>query len=504
MARSSRPALAKAAPTASKTSITPLATRFEESEHCSCLCSDVRKLHDFAVIGKTSGLMAEYRAGELPIADQIEKALRGGDEDHHNGALPVTMLELFVRKISQAILSALEDTQDCFFFGGPSAVSLSASANSARRRVAPVSNVEPLDAVFTRLRWLHQHAKNGNANAAANVSTVAPQPLVAQVNEPSSNEKVSGSTSSRAVQTQDIVSRRSSEDALPAFPHCTTRAMQTDRAGLLMDNDSCTHGTQTHSSLLCVGTVGTQVTLIAPAETKSSDSATQTACVPSTSRHRGVQAEVFRETSKDVTTQTDATANERTNYASTVSRSIHRNRSSHARSCVDGTTLPADGLRSNSESVRSPLDSMPLPYKIMGSSWYYFDLNTIVLVLVADQFRFAYCMMATFFISTYFEFREGLFDLWNEVHKTIRRGALADKLLAMLHLEQGFGSFWSTTVTLYSLAFIAKTPRQMATQFLSLSLSAFNVGTFVFERLDLGLDAVEERQTTRPISRGDE
>lgn len=116
----------------------------------------------------------------------------------------------------------------------------------------------------------------------------------------------------------------------------------------------------------------------------------------------------------------------------------------------------------------------------------YFDTTTILTLVITENFYFAFFI--TFICTASFssELCTGnLQRLPHEVRETTRTGIPTDALLMLMERETGFEAFGSLMLTSYAFPFSFTTPYTFCNGCFSLASSAWGMGSFLHERLDL-------------------
>lgn len=114
------------------------------------------------------------------------------------------------------------------------------------------------------------------------------------------------------------------------------------------------------------------------------------------------------------------------------------------------------------------------------------DVNTIVVLLMAEHYIFA-AVLATVFNASFLRTmsRTTFQQLKDARHESLTCGYLSDGMLAILDEERGFEAFFSLSLTSYSMLFSVTTPLQLFVQVLSLLSSAWGMATTLQEFEDL-------------------
>eukprot|EP00931_Biecheleriopsis_adriatica_P119777 TRINITY_DN9496_c0_g1_i5.p1 TRINITY_DN9496_c0_g1~~TRINITY_DN9496_c0_g1_i5.p1 ORF type:complete len:546 (-),score=66.80 TRINITY_DN9496_c0_g1_i5:227-1864(-) len=114
------------------------------------------------------------------------------------------------------------------------------------------------------------------------------------------------------------------------------------------------------------------------------------------------------------------------------------------------------------------------------------DTNTIMTLLLSQNYIFAGCMIAIVGGSILGQWRDGsLPQLMNNLDKSVARRIRHEGFMRYIDRETGFEALFSTIITAYSLKFAVTTPLQLLTQTFSILVSLHGLSSFVHEKLDL-------------------
>jgi len=120
----------------------------------------------------------------------------------------------------------------------------------------------------------------------------------------------------------------------------------------------------------------------------------------------------------------------------------------------------------------------------------FLDLNTVVTLLLHEDWRFATCILSSCLFTTMTEIGSGRFKkVLNNLSEMDKKGVWRDEFFDLLSCERNFESSIALLVLSYALPFAAKTPYQVICSAVSLLSSTLALSSEVHEHVDMKLNS---------------
>ena len=133
---------------------------------------------------------------------------------------------------------------------------------------------------------------------------------------------------------------------------------------------------------------------------------------------------------------------------------------------------------------------------------FYLDISSILGMLLAGNYWFAFALTWTATTSTAIElFEVNLRSIRHEIKQTTDKGIMSDRLLDIMDREKGFEAVIALAITARSFPFTAHVPLVMFNTMFSMFMSSWNMASHAFTIMDLGMQAEAENFLVKSSNR---